>query len=506
MDITVGVIVYALSLDTTIRTNIDLDNDLPIEAYEMWAQGIPRSNVLYIIDKDRLLQTRAIWRKKFVICNGWLKDDAFKDQELYWISVLESITLYELAGLVQRVFYQYFQWYIRLETLIRKKESLSSMLETLRETYRIISCIATESMEIIGICSDFEGSNTWVDQGKRTTLPMVNDLVADVDFRDSAVYDDVFLYQNIDQEWYYCYNFKIDGQYRARLVANAKSHQKTHGVQKLIHDLGMCIADVYEEHYSQEPFFQDGKEWRELLYSLVQGREVDRNDLQRFSKRCHWELDHAYQVILFQFQDGACGGIGMDYYRAQIRDLFQDCHVVRESDRFICIRNLTRCEDRDKAYGQVLPYFLRETLCKAGISNVFYDLSCLHRYCLEAEQALLTGGRIDGTQWYYTFSRYVVSYMMEQCIREFTAEDVCHPAIAVLRDYDAEHETHLLESLEVFLRERHSITYTAKLLDIHRTTLLVRLDRIRQLTGIDLDDYETCLHLMISFEIRKISL
>ena len=206
MDITVGVIVYALSLDTTIRTNIDLDNDLPIEAYEMWAQGIPRSNVLYIIDKDRLLQTRAIWRKKFVICNGWLKDDAFKDQELYWISVSESITLYELAGLVQRVFYQYFQWYIRLETLIRKKESLSSMLETLRETYRIISCIATESMEIIGICSDFEESNTWVDQGKRTTLPMVNDLVADVDFRDSAVYDDVFLYQNIDQEWYYCYS------------------------------------------------------------------------------------------------------------------------------------------------------------------------------------------------------------------------------------------------------------------------------------------------------------
>ena len=57
-----------------------------------------------------------------------------------------------------------------------------------------------------------------------------------------------------------------------------------------------------------------------------------------------------------------------------------------------------------------------------------------------------------------------------------------------------------------FLRERHSITYTAKLLDIHRTTLLVRLDRIRQLTGIDLDDYETCLYLMISFEIRKISL
>ena len=506
MDITAGVIVYSLSLDTMIRTNIDIENDFPVGTYESWTQGMPHSHVLYILDKDRLLQTRAIWRKKFVICNGWLEGNELDLQEFYWISVSDSITLHEIAGLIQRVFHQYFQWYIKLETLIRRKDSLNSILNTLYETYRIASCVSTKDMQLIGICSHFEGSNTWVEQGKRPALRLVNELAVDEDFHDSAEYEDVFLYQTIDQEWYYCYNFKIDGQYRARLIANVEGHQKTHGVRKLIHDLGECISDIYEEHFSQELFFQDGKKWRELLYSLIQGREVDMNDFRRFSKRCHWEIGHEYQVLLFQFQDGACEGIGMDYYRTQIKALFHDCYVVRENDRFICIRNLTRSEDRDKIYGQVLPYFLRDTLCKAGISNVFSDLSRLHRHCLEAERALLIGDRIDGTQWYYPFSKYVVPYMMEQCIREFTAEDVCHPAIPVLKDYDDRHETHLVESLEVFLRERQNITYTAKLLDVHRTTLLVRLDRIRQLTGIDFDDYGTCLHLMLSFEILKLGL
>ena len=74
----------------------------------------------------------------------------------------------------------------------------------------------------------------------------------------------------------------------------------------------------------------------------------------------------------------------------------------------------------------------------------------------------------------------------------------------MLRDYDSKNETHLLESLRIYLRERQNITHTAELLEVHRTTLLVRLERIRQLTGIDLNDYETCLHLMLSFEIQKL--
>ncbi len=503
MDITAGIIVYSLSLDTSIQTNISAQQDFPVESYELWEQGMPRSHVLYVIQKEKLLQDLAIWRKKFVICTGWIQEEELKGQELYWISVSDSITLYEIAGLVQHTFHQYFQWYIQVETLVRQRESLDSLVDTLYDFYKITACVATQSMEIAGICYRFSESNWWVDHGKMVSLGRVNELIADEDFHNCAEYDDAFLYLDEKQEWYYCYNFKINGQYQARLVSNVESHQKAHGIWKLIHDFGTCISDVYEDYFHQGQLVQYRKEWYDLVCSLIQGNAVNIRDLRRCAEQYQWKIEHKFQVILFQFQDGASEGVGMNYYRVQIKSLFCDCYVVQKKNRFICIRNLDRSKNKDDVYENQLPYFLRETLCKAGISNIFSDLGKLHRYFLEAERALQIGERIDSTQWYYSFADYVVPYMMEQCTCEFTAEDICHPAIAVLKEYDAKNEAHLLKSLKIFLQEQQNITRTSKLLDIHRTTFLVRLDRIRQLTGVNLNDYDTCLYLMISFEILK---
>ena len=503
MNITAGLIIYSLSLDTTIRTNIGTEDDFEVSSYELWEKGMPQKQVLYIVEKERLLKDLTIWQGRFVLCVGWLEEQGLKEQGINWICVSGSIGLYEILGHVQRIFHKYYQWYIRLGRMLRKKENLNDILEDFDETYRIMACISSESMRILGSSSRFEKAHSWIDGQGMVTLGLVNELVADEEFQDAAEYEDVFLYYNINQEWYYCYNIKKDGQYEARLLGCAETHQKMHGIRKLIGDLGECLSDMYEEYFGEGQNLESGRELHEMICGMIQGVTVNLSDLRRLLSRYHWEVEQQYQVILFQFQEGVSGGVGMAYYKAQIRKLFHDCYVVEEKDRFICIRNLSRSENKGNVYEKNLPYFLRETLCKAGISNVFCDFSCLHRYCLEAERALLIGERTDSTKWYYYFPKYVIPYLMEQCTRELHAEQVCHPAIAILQEYDQKNETHLLESLRVYLRESHSITHTAEILEVHRTTLLVRLDRIRQLTGIDFDDYDTCFHLMISFEIRK---
>jgi hypothetical protein len=501
MGITAGIIAYALSLDTTIRTNLDSGQDFPIEGYEFWESGMPRGGVLYIVNKTRLLADLPIWRKKTVLCTGWLEEEELRGQDLYWICVSDAISARDILHQIQKIFQRYYQWLIRLDTLVRKRESLSDLLDTLEEDFRLSGCISTQSMRLVGISDRFDRINSWVEGPDMVKLSMVNELVADEDFQDAAGKDGVFLYYNTRQEWYYCYNFKIDGKYQARLLVCTEDHRQAPGISNLVQDFAECLSDVYEDYFRQGGRIQDEQEIYEMICGMIRGVTVSVSDMRRLLSAYHWELAHEYQVLLFQFQEGASGGVGMAYYKAQIRKLFHDCYVVEERDRFICIRNLSRSKDDRKNYEQTLPYFLRETLCKAGISGVFRGFGKLHSYYLEAERALLVGERTDSTLWYYYFPRYVLPYMMEQCIQELSAEQVCHPALTVLSRYDRKKDTHLLESLRVFLREKQNITHTAELLEVHRTTLLVRLDRIRQLTGIDLDDYETCLHLMLSFEI-----
>jgi purine catabolism regulator len=59
-------------------------------------------------------------------------------------------------------------------------------------------------------------------------------------------------------------------------------------------------------------------------------------------------------------------------------------------------------------------------------------------------------------------------------------------------------------TLEAFFEEHGNLTRTAKRLHIHRNTLLYRMDRIKEISGLDLDNPETRLAVHLALRIRRI--
>lgn len=60
-----------------------------------------------------------------------------------------------------------------------------------------------------------------------------------------------------------------------------------------------------------------------------------------------------------------------------------------------------------------------------------------------------------------------------------------------------------LSALYVYLRTERNITATAKILDMHRNGATYRIHRIQELLGLDLDDPDVRMRVLISFEILK---
>ena len=58
-----------------------------------------------------------------------------------------------------------------------------------------------------------------------------------------------------------------------------------------------------------------------------------------------------------------------------------------------------------------------------------------------------------------------------------------------------------MPTLKVYLRNNMNAVKTAKELFIHRSTMVYRLERIEELTGIDYKDPYKILHLLISLEL-----
>jgi purine catabolism regulator len=61
-----------------------------------------------------------------------------------------------------------------------------------------------------------------------------------------------------------------------------------------------------------------------------------------------------------------------------------------------------------------------------------------------------------------------------------------------------------ITTLDAFFEEHGNLTRTAKRLHIHRNTLLYRMDRIKEISGLDLENPETRLAVHLALRIRRI--
>ena len=143
-----------------------------------------------------------------------------------------------------------------------------------------------------------------------------------------------------------------------------------------------------------------------------------------------------------------------------------------------------------------LRQILERFACVAGTSPVFTDLAQLSNDCDAARMSVRFAGDVPGT--IRSFEETELPYIAE-LLRKHSAFDLRHPAAVLLSAYDEEHNSELSATLREFLRNNCGYVATAQALHIHRSTLLYRLERITELTGLDLEDDQTRLLLQLTF-------
>jgi DNA-binding PucR family transcriptional regulator len=70
-----------------------------------------------------------------------------------------------------------------------------------------------------------------------------------------------------------------------------------------------------------------------------------------------------------------------------------------------------------------------------------------------------------------------------------------------LSDYDREHDSWLLATLQAYVETHFNLTKSAGLLSIHPNTVVYRLRRIRELTGRDPHDVDDLVVLTLALRV-----
>ena len=500
MDITMGIICFQLQQLYQLDTNISMRREIPVKKFRIWDGEKPENDILYVCSSKP--PEGEQWHRKLHI--GIQYEEKTVSDQSFFISIRDGIDFYRLVNDLQEIFQKFYNWKANIERLCYHYERFDVILNELEQTYDLISMLVDKNLKYIAMSDSYSLYNSWASDSSTMSFDMVNDLMTDQKFRNAICHNKAFLYHSIDEDnVVYCYNLKIKGVYEARLLLQNKRGLPFYGGLSFAKYMGSCLTEVLAHYNDGENQGRVLYEFYNLIKDLLHGIPRSTDEIKSCLHVREWERNHIYQVYLFQFSEEQNMTVTRQYYQREIESLFENCCVMAEGEFVCCIRNLSLIREDLWDVRQELSVFLRENLCKTGISQQFDDLAQLRSYYLEAENALMLGIRSKSTWWYYSFEKMVLPYIWYRASQEIDAHQLYHPAIRTLIAYDQKEHSEMVKTVYEYMKHCYNVTQTAHALFIHRTSMVFRLQRIELLTGIDWESWETRIHIAATFELMK---
>lgn len=137
-----------------------------------------------------------------------------------------------------------------------------------------------------------------------------------------------------------------------------------------------------------------------------------------------------------------------------------------------------------------------------GVGTPRAGIEGIRRSHQEARQALTLGRRLNGTGHVTRFDTLGVFRLIFAAERLPELATLHSETLGRLLDYDREHNADLIRTLDAFFAANGSPKEAAERLHVHRNTVLYRLDRIREISGFNLDDAALRLRLQLALQIH----
>ncbi|UWG97786.1 helix-turn-helix domain-containing protein [Dehalobacter sp. DCM] len=143
---------------------------------------------------------------------------------------------------------------------------------------------------------------------------------------------------------------------------------------------------------------------------------------------------------------------------------------------------------------------LREWNMCCGLSDSTHNILDTAKLYQQSLQAIKLGSLVAPGCCIYPYSHYALYDFLDYCQQNENIQSYHHPSVAILKEYDAKHQSALLRTLRTFINHQNNQMATVKQMYISRNTLLYRLNKIENLTNINLNDPDTLFHLQLTFK------
>lgn len=245
-----------------------------------------------------------------------------------------------------------------------------------------------------------------------------------------------------------------------------------------------------------------GAMYEALLTDLLEGRITDQLVILRRLALLDRKLEKYLHVITIRKFSTAAAAVPMsEIEQDRLRAMFPNSSsVAYKGDVVLLISSADGSIPMQEDMDELRQRFAESGLV-AGISNIFQDPTEMARFYRQSVKALDFGKNIFSSGGVYQYPDYTVYHALELCTQHVDLRDLCHPGILLLEESDSPADRDLFQTLYLYLLYMKDVNRVCLALNIHRSTLFYRLNKLKSVLGVDLDDGNTWFRLMFSFKL-----
>ena len=236
----------------------------------------------------------------------------------------------------------------------------------------------------------------------------------------------------------------------------------------------------------------------DLLTVLLKDGKIDFFELEEELHRRDWHDTDQYICLCIQADTLAMMNKTQPYLCNLMNKQWGDVCAFQNEGWIVCLVNLKKYDALPENFFSEKVELFRDMCLRVGVSDVFNEIMDLRYSYRQSEIALRIGAIKKPLVWRYGFTEYSLDYMFSQITKELDARHVASYRLRLLIDHDRQNKTEYCRTLYSYISNGMNAMQSARDLYIHRTTMVYRLNRIKEMTGLDINDARDVLYVHLS--------
>lgn len=242
-----------------------------------------------------------------------------------------------------------------------------------------------------------------------------------------------------------------------------------------------------------------------LLLDLLTGQFASAEDFGRRACGFGWSLNNCYNTIVIGYRDPTdnntqIGIRSMMAYKNHLSLIFPSVKSIYIKEHLVLLLE-------SKVHSQILnnlEIFLTNYNLIASVSNHFSNIIDFKEYYNQAVDILNLGLRLNMENNIFYYHDLYLYHCIDTLKKAGHLEYYCLPELLQVIQYDKKYNTNFAETVQAYLKFRN-IANTAEHLEIHRNTMIYRLEKFKVLTNLNLSNGDDIYKLWLSFLILEVS-